>query len=226
MKEIFLLLLPLIKAARGKKIIIMGPLPHYLLARCCASSSHLTNRTGEEYIDQMIQAIREVYAWINNTIFMRRIKGVKVFNPTHGLGFNDYDVNIDSIIKLWGEDPVHPTPTAYQVLANKLVAMVDDMMVEATGPAPTTSNDNKKRAAHREPWIVSSEPVAKRLIPAGNEKPRGGNNNVRFNSGRGTGNRGSNRGRGDARSAHEATTEADITAAVPPGAVAAALEAK
>ncbi len=110
MKEIFLLLLPLIKAARGKKIIIMGPMPRYLLARCCASSSHLTNRTGEESIDQMIQAIRDVYAWINNMIFMRRIKGLKVFNPTHVLGFNDYDVNIDSIIELWGEDPVHPTP--------------------------------------------------------------------------------------------------------------------
>jgi hypothetical protein len=106
--------LPLIKAARGKKIIIMGPMPRYLLARCCASSSHLTNKTGEEYIDQMIQAIRDVYAWINNTIFMRRIKGVKVFNPTHALGFNDYDVNIDSIIELWGEDPVHPTPAAYR----------------------------------------------------------------------------------------------------------------
>jgi hypothetical protein len=147
----------------------------------------------------MIQAIRDVYAWINNTIFMRRIKGVKVFNPTQALGFNDYDVNIDSIIELWGEDPVHPTPAAYQVLANKLVAMVDDMMAESTGPAPVPSNDNKKRAAHREPWIVSSEPVAKRLIPAGNEKPRRGNNNNRFNSGRGIGNRGGNRGRGDVR---------------------------
>ncbi len=92
-------------------------------------------RGSEEYIDQMIQAIRDVYAWINNTIFMRRIKGVKVFNPTHALGLNEYDVNIDSIIELWGEDPVHPTPAAYQVLANKLVAMVDDMMAEATGPA-------------------------------------------------------------------------------------------
>jgi hypothetical protein len=87
------------------------------------------------------------------------------------------------------------------VLANKLVAMVDDMMAEATGPVPVTSNDTKKRAAHREPWIVSSEPVAKRLIPAGSEKPRGGNNSGRFNGGRGTGNRGSNRGRGDARPA-------------------------
>ncbi len=110
MKEIFLLLLPLIRAAEGKKIIIMGPMPRYLLARCCNSAAHLTNRVGEDYINQMIQAIRDVYTWINNTIFMRRIKGVKVFNPTHALGFNDYDVNIDTILELWGDDPVHPTP--------------------------------------------------------------------------------------------------------------------
>ncbi len=127
------------------------------------------------------------------------------------------------IIELWGEDPVHPTPAAYQVLANKLVAMVDDMMAEATSPVPVTSNDTKKRAAHREPWIVSSEPVAKRLIPAGSEKPRGGNNSGRFNGGRGTGNRGSNRGPGPPLAA---MTEAGITAAVPPGAAAAASEAR
>ncbi len=210
MKEIFLLLLPLIKAARGKKIIIMGPLPRYLLARCCASSSHLTNRTGEEYIDQMIQAIRDVYAWINNTIFMRRIKGVKVYNPTHALGFNDYDVNIDSIIELWGEDPVHPTPAAYQVLAKQAGGHGGrhDGGGHRSHPNPQQQQQEgcpQKRAAHREPWIVSSEPVAKRLIPAGNEKPRGGNNNARFNGGRGTGNRGGNRGRGDARSATRGT---------------------
>ncbi len=74
-------------------------------------------------------------------------------------------------------------------------------MAEAAGPAPTINRDTKKRAAHREPWIVSSEPVAKRLIPAGSEKPRGGNNSGRFNGGQGSGNRGSNRGRGDARPA-------------------------
>jgi hypothetical protein len=45
---------------------------------------------------------------------------VKVFNPTNALGSDDYDVNIDTIIELLGEDPVHPTPVAYKVLADKL----------------------------------------------------------------------------------------------------------
>jgi hypothetical protein len=74
MKEIFLLILPLIKAAKGKRIIIMGTMPRYVLARCCENPGHLTNCNGEHYIDEMIQAIRDVYSWINNTFFMRRIK--------------------------------------------------------------------------------------------------------------------------------------------------------
>jgi hypothetical protein len=169
MKEIFLLILPLIKAAKGMQIIIMGPMPRYFLARCCDNAGHLTNRNGEHYIDEMIQAIRDVYSWINNTIFMRRIKGVKIFNPTHTLGFNDYDVNIDTIIELWGEDPVHPTPAPYKVLVDKLAAMVDDMLAE-TPSTPSRAPPSKKRAAPREPWIL----VANRLIPV--QAPRGGTN--------------------------------------------------
>jgi hypothetical protein len=87
MKEIFLLILPLIKAAKGKRIIIMGPLPRYLLARCCGNPGHLTNRNGDNYIDEMIQAIRDVYSWINNTIFMRRIVACKCSQIGLGQGF-------------------------------------------------------------------------------------------------------------------------------------------
>jgi hypothetical protein len=191
MKEIFLLILPLIKAAKGKRIIIMGPLPRYLLARCCGNPGHLTNRNGDNYIDKMIQAIRDVYSWINNTIFMRRIKGVKIFNPTHALGFNDYDVNIDTIIDLWGDNPVHPTPAAYKVLADKLASMVDDMLAEPTS-VPASPTPTKKRVAPREPWIISSEPVAKRLIPA--LSSQGGNNSAGGSGSGGNSSRGGSRG--------------------------------
>jgi hypothetical protein len=141
----------------------------------------------------MIQAIRDVYSWINNTIFMRRIKGVKIFNPTHALGFNDYDVNIDMIIDLWGDDPVHPTPAAYKVLADRLASMVDDMLAEPAS-VPASPTPVKKRAAPREPWIISSEPVAKRLIPA--LSSRGGINSGRDSARDSAGNiiRGGSRG--------------------------------
>jgi hypothetical protein len=132
-----------------------------------------------------------VYSWINNTIFIRRIKGVKIFNPTHALGFNDYDVNIDTIIELWGDDPVHPTPAACKVLADKLATMVDDMMAESTS-TPASTPPTKNKAAPREPWIISSEPVAKRLIPA--QASRGGLNSAGSSSHGGS--RGGNLDRG------------------------------
>jgi hypothetical protein len=115
---------------------------------------------------------------------------VKIFNPTHALGFNDYDVNIDTIIDLWGDDPVHPTPAAYKVLADKLASMVDDMLAEPAS-VPASPTPTKKRAAPREPWIISSEPVAKRLILA--LSSRGGTS-----SGGGSG-RGGNSSRGGSR---------------------------
>jgi hypothetical protein len=162
MKELFILILPLIKAARGLKVIIMGPMPRYLIAKCCENPGHVTNRNTDSYIDGMIQGIKDVYSWINSTIFLRRIKYVKTFNPTHALGFNNYDVNIDTNLELWGEDPVHPTPSGYKVLAESLASMVDGVLTDATvnnDPPP----QQKKRQAIREPWIVASELVAKRL---------------------------------------------------------------
>jgi hypothetical protein len=135
-------------------------------------------------------------------------QGGEGVQPTHALGFNDY---IDTILELWGDDPVHPTPAAYKVLADKLAAMVDDMLAETVEPASTSAGTSKKRAAHREPWIVSSEPVAKRLIPTGTgsgggHSSSGGQNSGRggssHNTGRGSGNRGGNsgnRGRGGPR---------------------------
>jgi hypothetical protein len=100
-----------------------------------------------------------------------------------------------------GEDPVHPTPEAYKVLADKLASMVDDMMAEpATVPASPTPT--KKRAAPREPWIISLEPVAKRLIPALSSRggaSSGGGNSYRGSSRGGYHDRGSRGHRGAAR---------------------------
>jgi hypothetical protein len=201
-------------------VIIMGPMPRYLIAKCCGNPGHVTNRNTDSYIDGLIQGIKDVYSWINSTIFLRRIKDVKTFNPTHALGFNNYDVNINTILELWGEDPVHPTPSGYRVLAERLASMVDDVLTDVTvnnDPPP----QQKKRQAVREPWNVASEPVAKRLdgnqakqkqwqqrsqtagrsqggpprggryIPRGSYSPHTGQPSRGNNRGRGGGNRGS-----------------------------------
>jgi hypothetical protein len=83
----------LIKAAKGKKVIIIEPMPRYLIAKCCGNIGHVTNRNTDKYINDMIQGIRDVYSWTDSSIFLRRIRNVKVFNPIHALGFNSGGVN-------------------------------------------------------------------------------------------------------------------------------------
>jgi hypothetical protein len=84
MKELFLLILPQIKAARGMKVIIMGPMPRYLIAKCCKNVGHVTNRNTDNYIDDMIQGIRDIYSWIHSTILLKGSRTSRSSTqPTH-----------------------------------------------------------------------------------------------------------------------------------------------
>jgi len=100
MKVMFLETIPMIKAARGKKVLIMGPLPRYLYSKCCRDSSHCTNFGFHDYTDTSLQAMREVYSWLNSFLFMRRMKDVKIFNPIAAMGFLDGKVSLDSLVAL------------------------------------------------------------------------------------------------------------------------------
>lgn len=53
MKDLFITALPLTKAAGAKKVILMGPMPRYLVAKCCEDASHLTNYDDEDYVEEM-----------------------------------------------------------------------------------------------------------------------------------------------------------------------------
>jgi len=183
MKSLFLEIIPMIKAVKGKKVVVMGPMPRYLFSKCCSDPNHLTNFSHHDYVDSSLQALRDVYGWINSSIFMRRMKDVKVFNLVSALGFLNEKMTRETLSELWGPDPVHPTQEAYHMLATKVAETCDDIFAGSqTGskslpkPKPAT-----KRPAESSTWMAKSEPVAKRLIPSPTfKKPyavRGGGGN-------------------------------------------------
>ena len=165
MKNMFLETIPMIKAAKGKKVLIMGPLPRYIYSRCCRDQSHCTNFGRHDYVDTALQALREVYGWLNSYIFMRRMKDVKVFNPISAMGFLDGKVTTDTLTTLWGPDPVHPSQEAYYQIAAKLTEVCDDIFAGEPKKKLTTK-PAFKRPAERSAWISNSQPVAKRFIPS------------------------------------------------------------
>ena len=42
-KELFDTAMPVLRAARGAEVLIVGPLQHYMEQKCCLDNSHITN---------------------------------------------------------------------------------------------------------------------------------------------------------------------------------------
>ncbi len=57
-KELFDLSLPLLKAAKGHNLVIIGLLPRYVTYRCCGDEGHLTNY-NKDYIDAVAAGVKE-----------------------------------------------------------------------------------------------------------------------------------------------------------------------
>jgi hypothetical protein len=68
--------------------------------------------------------LRKLVTALRNTIVVRKMKGVTLFNPVEALGITlgrgEGGGEEDAILDLWGANPVRPTARAYKRLSGKL----------------------------------------------------------------------------------------------------------
>ena len=74
-------------AARGVEIIIIGPLPCFLVRKCCNDQGHIINFEDSNYGRMIGEAVKEVGIHLRNLLHMRRIKVAKIVNPAVLIGF-------------------------------------------------------------------------------------------------------------------------------------------
>ena len=60
MKRLFETALPILRACTGANTILLGPLPRYLITKCCEDKSHITNFTNPNYVAEMARHIRDL----------------------------------------------------------------------------------------------------------------------------------------------------------------------
>jgi hypothetical protein len=134
-------------------------------------------------------ALRELNKCLRNMIFMRKLKGVYTLNSMEALGLipsvtSDHAEDEERVIALWGPDPVHPTSSAYRVLAAKIAEKAREILAENSAKEAQSATA-KRKAEPRDPWIEQSQAIAKRLDARSSVR----------GTGRGTG-RGTTRGTG------------------------------
>jgi hypothetical protein len=167
LREHFLALQPVFKAVRAFKVIVLTPLPRYLWNRCCGDPTHITNSERVGFASDMGNSLRELTVNLRNMVFMRKLKGVSVFNTIEALGIvpgnSGECLELDRILALWGADPVHPTQAAYRLLAEKIAYKVGSLLVDNGGDtAASATGSSKRKADVRDQWVSGSQCVAKR----------------------------------------------------------------
>ena len=198
-KNLFETALPIIRACRGSNVLLLGPLPRFLLNKCCEDLSHITNFGESGYTGKMGNDIRELGKQLRNLAHMRRLKQTKVLNPAVLMGAIEAEEEPDKLLKLFSTDPVHLTGSGYTAIATALAGELDTPHVvhvrslSSRAPAPSSSTGGQ-RPTQRESWTAGTQVVAQRNINWASRDGTGRNHRGGGNAHRGQ--RGGQRGRG------------------------------
>jgi hypothetical protein len=107
---VFNLLKPLRDLVRDKRVVVIAPMPGYLVNSCCDEKEHISNRFQRNFRDTLMSKLADLRANLKNFLFMNGYQNMVVLDPAVDLrDRRDEDV--------WGEDPVHPKEDFYNVLA-------------------------------------------------------------------------------------------------------------
>jgi len=120
LKESFLEAMPVFRACKDVATVLVGPLPRYIMARCCDDQEHLTNFSRPNYANAVAAALKDVGKQLRRLIFYRGMKNVSLYNPNTAL--RAAATGGEELAAMWGPDPVHPVKEAYQVVARDLMS--------------------------------------------------------------------------------------------------------
>jgi hypothetical protein len=149
---------PLISPIGSSSVLLVVPIPRYVVGKCCADPNHIDNFEKTDFEDDLLDAQEQ----------HRRI--LSVWGAAGGLNFDIIDPSaiVHPMVpllrrrltsrgaSLWCQgDPVHLSPEAYRDLVGALMEVGDDSVFG--GPSFSTSLEGTKRKI---PDSVVTRPVA------------------------------------------------------------------
>ena len=160
-KTLFETVMPIIRAARGASLLLIGPLPRYVVDKCCNSTTHITNFDQEDNISNIRDMVKEVGKQLRNLCHTKRVKDVKILNPAVLMGISGTPApSTETMYELWGHDPVHPNEKAYKLMADRIIEETGSSTV--VHPRKPTTPSNNAPQSNRERWTASTPTVANR----------------------------------------------------------------
>jgi hypothetical protein len=185
-KELVAQATPLLKALGNSRKIVLTPMARYWVAPCCPEPTHTVNYHTAGFLPRLGDVIAGLRDSIRDAFFVKKVQNFRVLCPNRmiGVGQRRQEPSEDEAAKaaaLWGPDPVHPTSAAYRVMADSIVADLNESGAQYTNPVKTQQSFKKPRydaSMDRAGW-VSGCPAALPRLDSTKRKPTGGNAAVR-----------------------------------------------
>ena len=105
---------PLWEAAKGRHMVVVGPMPRYVTEGCCPDPDHVTNRTRPGFYAKMKEDLVSCGTTIKDFLFTAGLRNGRVMDP--GRQLRGLDAS-----EIWGTDPVHPKREVYGLLASGVI---------------------------------------------------------------------------------------------------------
>jgi hypothetical protein len=179
--------IPLLRAGGQCRKLILTPGCRYRYNPCCLTKGHCANIRERNYGKWMEEKLAEVRGIVRDYVRMRNIKGASVMELgqliVQPAGRSDY-LHEEEV---WGEDPVHMTPTGYKLAAEGLESVIYEKrreereVVEKSGQGPA-KKPRVDPALSRPDWVRGGVSEAVQLDGRGQIGPPPQRKNWRGNS--------------------------------------------
>jgi len=183
-KYLFTAAAPAIRAAKRCQVYLLTPLYRYATGRCCQDANHITNFADQDFTRRLGQSLQGIGKQIRTLIWQRHWRTVSVVNPAAHMGVGaansmtgeEADLAMGDLLKMWGNDPVHPSEAAYAQLAESLKDKISSKL--STTPSRAPEREKRRRQSPDMPdrrisWVKeSSTEVSRTAGPSGNAGQR------------------------------------------------------
>jgi hypothetical protein len=125
---------PLLEKTGGKPSILCAPMLRYLTVGCCEEPGHMPNRKSRTYEQQLMTDLKETAENFRGFLFTSGNKLIKVLDPAVSWRGKE-------TAEIWTDDPIHPTETAYRLMAEGVISLLRYMESGARKRPRTNSNE-------------------------------------------------------------------------------------
>jgi len=141
----------LMRIGGGHRKLLIAPMERYLSSKCCEDLRHMTNWTSD-FVPDMSLNLGKLRVALSDHLHSRNVRNWRVCSIMKLLGL-DSSTGEDSrtgLRKMWEEDPVHLSGTAYAILGE---AVYDMLVGEGTEFRNQKKEQKDRKDNNRPDWL-------------------------------------------------------------------------